>query len=89
MTFTEKEISRLEGMKYGLIKKFVEECEEINDQIIALRNGTPMKKDSEIYFGRGYAKGRADALNDIYAFAMNENYDSLIEWLQDNIEEVE
>lgn len=62
MTYTEREIARLEGMKDGLIKKLVEECEEINDQIIALRKGTPKKKDSEIYFDRGYAKGSTDAI---------------------------
>lgn len=66
MTYTEREIARLEGMKDGLIKKLVEECEDINDQIIALRKGTPRKKDSEIYFDRGYAKGRADAKQEIY-----------------------
>ena len=33
----------------------------------------------------GIEKGRAEAINEVYAIAMNENHDTLIEWLQDHI----
>lgn len=74
MTYTEREIARLEGMKDGLIKKLVDDCEEINDQIIALRKGKPRKKDSEIYFDRGYAKGKSDMLDSIIQAEKNKYY---------------
>ena len=76
MTYTEREIARLEGVKDGLIKKLVDECEEINDQIIALRKGKPRKKDSEIYFDRGYAKGVQDTISTIKEFTKDWNKQS-------------
>lgn len=76
MTYTEREIARLEGVKDGLIQKLVEECEEINDQIIALRQGKPRKKDSEIYFERGYEKGVNDTIITIKEFVKDWNNQS-------------
>ena len=32
-----------------------------------------------------YELGRADVINEIYAKFMNEDKDSILEWLQDNI----
>lgn len=40
--------------------------------------------DADAY-NEGIADGRADAINEVYAIAMNENHDTLIEWLQDHI----
>ena len=59
------------------------------------RKGETMKTDAknvnalcrahEIGKAEGIEKGREDAINEVYAIAMNENHDTLIEWLQDHI----
>lgn len=34
-----------------------------------------------------YNKGRAEAINEVYTIALNESHDTLMEWLQEHIEE--
>lgn len=43
------------------------------------------EKERASMYQRGYEQGRADVINEVYAIAMNENHDTLIEWLQDHI----
>lgn len=41
--------------------------------------------DFIVEHNKAYQQGRADVINEIYAKFMNEDKDSILEWLQDNI----
>lgn len=41
--------------------------------------------DFMVEHNNAYQQGREDVINEVYAIAMNENHDTLIEWLQDHI----
>lgn len=50
-------------------------------------NPQMLKSCTDTSYQCGYQQGRADAIDECYVMALNENFDTFIEWLQEQLKE--